>query len=83
MSVDKTIMAREATHGPFVINAQIAQEIKDVFHTYNWDSLTHVQREALEMIASKIARILNGHHAYKDHWHDIAGYAQLAEHEGD
>ena len=35
------------------------------------------QREALEMIAHKIARILNGDPDYADSWHDIAGYAQL------
>jgi len=36
-------------------------------------------REALEMIAHKIGRILNGDPNYADSWHDIAGYAKLAE----
>lgn len=35
------------------------------------------QREALEMIAHKIARILNGDPNYADSWVDIAGYAKL------
>ena len=35
------------------------------------------QREALEMIAHKIARILNGDPNYADNWIDIAGYATL------
>lgn len=35
------------------------------------------QREALEMIAHKIARILNGDPNYADSWHDVAGYATL------
>jgi hypothetical protein len=35
------------------------------------------QREALEMIAHKIARIVNGDPNYADSWLDIAGYAQL------
>lgn len=30
-------------------------------------------------IADKIARILNGDPEYRDNWHDIAGYAKLAE----
>lgn len=35
------------------------------------------QMEALEMIAHKIARILNGDPDYEDSWRDIAGYATL------
>ena len=35
------------------------------------------QREALEMIAHKIARIVNGDPNYADSWVDIAGYATL------
>ena len=35
------------------------------------------QVEALEMIAHKIGRIINGDHSYSDSWHDIAGYAKL------
>ena len=33
------------------------------------------------MIASKIARIVNGDPDYADNWHDIAGYARLVEKE--
>jgi hypothetical protein len=32
----------------------------------------------LEMIAHKIARVLNGNPDHHDHWHDISGYAQCA-----
>jgi len=39
--------------------------------------LNNDQREALEMIAHKIARILNGDPNYADNWIDIAGYATL------
>jgi hypothetical protein len=39
------------------------------------------QYEALEMIAHKIGRILNGDSNYADSWHDIAGYAMLVEQE--
>lgn len=37
------------------------------------------QKEALSMIFSKIARILNGDPDHIDSWHDIAGYATLVE----
>jgi hypothetical protein len=43
----------------------------------NWDVLKDTQREALELIAMKIARILSGDHNYRDHWDDIEGYAEL------
>ena len=36
-----------------------------------------VHREALDMIASKIARILSGDATHVDHWVDIGGYAEL------
>jgi len=35
------------------------------------------QREALDMICHKIARIVNGNPDYADSWTDIAGYATL------
>jgi len=35
------------------------------------------QDEALDMIAHKIGRIVNGDPDYEDSWRDIAGYATL------
>jgi len=43
----------------------------------DWHELDADQQEALEMIAHKIARILNGDPNYVDSWVDIAGYAKL------
>lgn len=45
----------------------------------NWATLTPAHKEALHMIANKAARILNGNPNHADSWHDIAGYATLAE----
>jgi hypothetical protein len=39
--------------------------------------LTDDQWEAMEMIAHKLARIINGDPDYHDNWADIAGYAKL------
>lgn len=80
-SVASTVATRESTHGPFDMTARIAQELKGVMRCYDWYALTDCQREALEMMCSKFARILNGNSNFGDHWHDIAGYAQLAEQE--
>lgn len=69
---------RQKTHGSFEIHAEITQKLKRVAHT---SGLTDTQREALEMIYHKIGRILAGNPNYKDHWDDIAGYAQLISNE--
>lgn len=71
---------REKTHGDYYRVAMMAQELKDVMRRgKNWKTLDDTQREALEMIASKIGRILSGNPHEIDHWRDIAGYAALIE----
>lgn len=70
---------RERTHGPFENTAIIAQAIKGAMREATaWDNMDPLFREALDMIASKMARIANGHPYEPDHWRDIAGYAELA-----
>lgn len=75
----KAVLAeRKDTHGEFTVQASITQALKDVMRSCKgWDRLSVIQREALEMNAHKIARILAGNPHFKDHWTDIAGYAQL------
>lgn len=82
MSVDNTLAERDSIYGDFTKQAEIAQDIKIVMRvSRNWGRgvLPYDMREALDMIASKIARILNGDFYYADSWHDIAGYALLIE----
>lgn len=77
--LNEILADREATHGPFKDVADLSQAAKRLFHQgANWKRLTVVQRESLEMIASKIGRILSGDPHEVDHWRDIAGYAELA-----
>jgi hypothetical protein len=79
-SIEETLNERGDRYGDFKENAQISQEGKDWLESQDgWRRLNPVKREALEMIVQKIARILNGDPEYKDNWHDIAGYATLAE----
>jgi hypothetical protein len=74
---------RNKTHGNFDDNAIMSQRIKyGMRHGApivgsRWDALTPDKREALEMIALKISRILTGNSDEPDHWRDIAGYASL------
>ena len=71
---------RQKTHGDFYRNAMMAQELKDVMRRgKNWKTLDDTQRETLEMIATKIGRILSGNPHEVDHWRDIAGYSTLIE----
>ena len=72
---------REATHGDFRRTAHTAQAIKTALENgdaWAWPDMLPVMREALHMIASKMARIVEGNPNEADHWRDIAGYAELA-----
>lgn len=75
-TIDETLNERGARYGKFDGHAEIAQELKRVIWKSS-DLLDDSKHEALEMIAHKIARILNGDPNYDDSWRDIAGYATL------
>ena len=76
--IDDTLTERGKRYGVFKDQAAIAQSIKRALEqTPNWKTLADDQREALQHIAYKLSRILNGDPDYDDNWHDIAGYAQL------
>lgn len=80
MSIDQTLSERGGRYGDFSIHAEIAQCLQDGMRdTKGWCRLSPVQRQALTVIADKIARILSGDPNYDDNWHDIQGYAKLAE----
>ncbi len=73
---------RQKTHGNFYTNARISQILKEYFRMWGMPAST-VQREALDQIALKLSRILSGQANFKDHWDDIAGYAQLGSRDCD
>ena len=73
-----TLAQRGNRYGSFPGHAKITQSIKRAMQdSPNWNGLTDQQREALEMVAHKIGRILNGDPNYHDSWHDIVGYTKL------
>lgn len=77
-NVNEMLAGREARYGSFEGHAKIAQGLKAVMQERSgWDALAPDQKEALEMIQHKIARILNGDPNYADNWVDICGYSQL------
>lgn len=78
--IEQTLNERGARYGKFDGHAEIAQRLKSVVSTYQTIrqcDLDPDQREALDMICHKIARIINGDPNYADSWVDIAGYAKL------
>lgn len=78
MSIEETLAERGKRYGSFESHANIAQNLKRcMHHSPNWNILSDDKRQALEVIADKVARILNGDSNYHDNWHDIIGYAKL------
>jgi len=78
--VNEILDKRAATYGTFVGAAGITQGLKAIIRDGSGGATTSLasdQQEALDMICSKIARIVNGNPNYVDSWVDIAGYAQL------
>lgn len=76
--IETTLSERGKNYGSFDGHAEISQCIKVAFKlSPNWNQLSSDKKESLEMIAHKIARIINGNPDYKDSWVDIEGYAHL------
>lgn len=87
-SVEATLAQRGSRYGDFTDHAELCQHFKYVATGMTipdnggmlaWDKLSAVQKQALEVIFDKIARILTGDPNYDDNWHDIQGYAKLVE----
>lgn len=78
-TVTNTLRERGARYGEFENHAAIAQAMKSACKAQgtSWSRMEAPQREALEMILHKVARIVNGDPDYADSWQDIAGYATL------
>ena len=77
-NVNEMLAGRQARYGSFGGHAKIAQGLKAVMHERSgWDRLKPDQREALEMVQHKIARMLNGDPKYLDNIVDVVGYSTL------
>ena len=78
--VEKILDKRAEQYGTFMRNADIAIKLKQVIHNAMVREDTQLypdQLQALDMIATKIGRILTGNPSHIDSWVDIAGYAKL------
>lgn len=74
---------RGSTHGSFTDNAEIAQAIKEIFRNApNWPRLSDVQREGLDLKATKLSRYLSGNlddPKFADNLVDDIGYTTLMQ----
>ena len=75
MDVDKIVEERDSKYGGFECNSKTTQAIKEALAKRE---LPYYIKEALDMIAHKMARVVCGDPMYEDNFVDIIGYAQLA-----
>ena len=79
-NIENTLTERGNRYGTFTGHAEVTQGLKRFMANElakRNKVLTDTQWEALEMVAHKIGRIINGDQNYADSWIDIAGYAKL------
>lgn len=75
-STAETLEERGKRYGNYLHQTEISRDIKDAMKL-DLAKLEPDQLDALEMIAVKISRILNGDPDYIENWRDICGYSQL------
>ena len=77
-SIDSILAKRGEQYGDFAEFAVMSQFLKLVIRDgVGTRNMRDFQREAIQMILHKVARIANGNPDYRDSWDDIAGYAKL------
>ena len=78
--VTETLGLRENRYGEFRNVSATSQWLKDIMRSgASWKGMEPYMQESLDLIANKLARIVNGDPFYDDSWHDIGGYAKLVE----
>ena len=78
--ITETLGQREKRYGEYVNVATTAQQLKETLRSgASWGIMEPYMQESLDLIANKLARIVNGCPFYDDSWHDVGGYAKLVE----
>jgi hypothetical protein len=76
--LDEVLDESRKRYGDFERNSMVSQLLKSaLFQTREGLFLEHYQREALDMISTKLSRIVCGDPSYANSWRDVAGYATL------
>ena len=78
--VTETLDQRENRYGEYKNVSATSQWLKDIMRGGDsWNAMEPYMQESLDLIANKLARIVNGDPFYDDSWHDVGGYAKLVE----
>ena len=78
--ITETLGQRENRYGNYTHVAATAQQLKETLRSGDsWVIMEPYMQESLDLIANKLARIVNGDPFYDDSWHDVGGYAKLVE----
>jgi hypothetical protein len=77
-TIEEVLAQRGKSHGDWTEQAASTQHIKEILRCGTaYDTMTSAQKEGLDMIAHKMARIVTGDPNEPDHWFDIEGYARI------
>ena len=80
MEVKKILNEREKTYGQYHMVSKISQDVKKVIrNSPNYPLMPDYMKESLDLIANKLARLLNGDPLYYDSWRDISWYCTLVQ----
>lgn len=72
------VAERTGTHGKFTEVGAVCQAVKDEFRRQrSWSQMTPMQREFVDMVVHKLARMTCGDPTHEDHVKDIGGYAEV------
>jgi len=77
--IEEALLERKNMYGDFEDHARISQELKHLFEIQleeKGKKLPPYQKEAVDMVFHKLARVVNGDNYYIDSWRDIVGYMQ-------
>lgn len=80
MDINTIMEERGSSYGDFGNQAMCAQTLKQILHGHahrHGVDLSGEQKEAIDMMATKLSRIVNGDPNKVDSWRDVEGYAKL------
>ena len=80
MDINTIMEERGSSYGDFGSQAMCAQTLKQILHGHahrHGVDLSGEQKEAIDMMATKLSRIVNGDPNKVDSWRDVEGYAKI------
>jgi hypothetical protein len=80
-TLTEILQDRGEVYGSYADKTAFVQNLKDMLRAApSWQQMNSGQREAMDMIATKLGRLSFGDPNHEDSWVDIGGYADLAAH---